>query len=181
MLLKPTTQKEAIRDSLGEIYQEACSRGVNLKFKIISGSMTPLLEIGDEVEVTWTDVQQIRIGDIVAFRQGSDIIVHRITGKSTSTNGITFKNCGDANWISTEFDDSKLVGRVIARKRGDTTISLVTFWYRIAGLLLASRTFAKDSIIRIQPRLLRNCIRCVFKPVWIVLRFILLGKPGKSS
>ena len=47
-------------------------------FVIISGSMEPNLNIGDIVLIKSVDEQELKVNDIISFREGESIITHRI-------------------------------------------------------------------------------------------------------
>jgi len=64
---------------LGEMWQEACERGGSLSFKVVSGSMSPMIEVGDVVTVGRADHSRVRIGDVVAFQDGQNVVVHRVS------------------------------------------------------------------------------------------------------
>ena len=82
---------------------------------ISSGSMTPSLGIGDIVVIEPRSIQSISVGDIVAFSNGVNIIVHRVVNE-TSDGGCLVTR-GDAN----DVDDplwacsNTILGRVVFR------------------------------------------------------------------
>lgn len=113
----------------------------------ISGrSMLPLIRDGDRVLVRHghTDVRR---GDIVVFRQGDQLIAHRVlricqggagrgTGRGT---GPTFITKGDnVLHLDRPLSGSKILGRVLAVRRGNQHLSLNTAGWRLAGWLIAA-------------------------------------------
>ena len=72
-------------------------------FVIISGSMIPEIQIGDVVIIN--DTNDVKVGDIIAFRRDSTVIVHRIV-KEMNVNGQTmYQTKGDNNNV----EDKELV------------------------------------------------------------------------
>lgn len=64
---------------------------------IISGSMEPNLRVGDMVIVKEVDESDLNVGDIISYRNGQNIITHRIVG-ITSANGMKqYVTKGDYN------------------------------------------------------------------------------------
>lgn len=66
-----------------------------------TGSMFPLLdENSNGIRIVPESSEQIEIGDIVTFEQGSDLIVHRVIEKGEDSEGIYFITKGDNNEVS---------------------------------------------------------------------------------
>lgn len=63
-------------------------------FVIISGSMIPTLNIGDIAVVKNLDKNDVKIGDVISYREGNAVITHRVT--SITEDG-QYKTKGDAN------------------------------------------------------------------------------------
>lgn len=65
---------------------------------VLSGSMTPALNLGDVVVVSpVADPADVRVGDIVAFYLMGDVIVHRVVEVYNFTTGMQYQTKGDAN------------------------------------------------------------------------------------
>ncbi len=82
-----------------------------------TGSMKPTLdENSNGIRIIPTSEEEIEIGDIITFKQGNDLIVHRVIDKGTDNNGVYFITKGDNNTISdgkVRFKDIKYVTVVI--------------------------------------------------------------------
>lgn len=65
---------------------------------IISGSMIPTIQIGDIVLIH--DAQEANIGDIIAFKKKSTVIVHRVIDEKEIDNEIMYQTKGDNNNIA---------------------------------------------------------------------------------
>jgi signal peptidase len=67
---------------------------------VMSGSMEPTLHVGDVVVVSQVPPLDVRIGDIVTFRDPTDatrLITHRVRQITTSGTYVEFVTKGDAN------------------------------------------------------------------------------------
>ncbi len=72
-------------------------------FVIISGSMKPKIDIGDIVFIN--EGEDVKPGDVIAFRRDSNVIVHRVV-KELDVNGETmYQTKGDNNNV----EDKELV------------------------------------------------------------------------
>jgi len=70
-----------------------------------TGSMKPVLDYGaNGVRIVPESADQIRVGDIVSFKRGKDLIVHRVVEKAYDESGIYFITKGDNNGV----DDGKV-------------------------------------------------------------------------
>ena len=67
-------------------------------FIIISGSMIPEIQIGDVVVTTNTDT--FKVGDVIAFRSDSTVIVHRIINEMNVNGKIMYQTQGDNNNVA---------------------------------------------------------------------------------
>ena len=72
-------------------------------YTIISGSMTPKIQVYDVVFVMKKDPNEIEPGDIISYYSektqifGTTPVTHRVVEKFNTNNGITFRTKGDAN------------------------------------------------------------------------------------
>ena len=89
-----------------------------LKYKMIaigSNSMLPTYERGDAVIYEKIEnTNNLKIGEIVAFRKGDIVITHRIADIINSNGRLTFKTKGDNNNNVDYFDvpSSDILGKV---------------------------------------------------------------------
>lgn len=66
-------------------------------YVIISGSMAPNLNIGDVVLIKKCKEEELKVEDIISFREGQSIITHRIIDVVETENGKTYVTKGDNN------------------------------------------------------------------------------------
>ncbi len=63
-----------------------------------TGSMLPTLgENANGIKIVPESEEQINIGDIISYREGNDLIVHRVVGKGEDEGGTYFITKGDNN------------------------------------------------------------------------------------
>lgn len=66
-------------------------------FNVISGSMEPKLEVGDIVIAKRIEIEDIKDGDIITFRQENTIITHRIVEIIQEDGNVFYETKGDNN------------------------------------------------------------------------------------
>ena len=84
-------------------------------YVIVSGSMEPNLNIGDIVIVKKVNENELNVGDIISFRQGQNVVTHRISQIKNEYGEKVYITKGDNN--NTEdngsIDYSYIEGKVI--------------------------------------------------------------------
>jgi signal peptidase I len=74
--------------------------GATLSSYVDSGSMVPTLDKGaNGIRIVPDDKDDIEVGDIVSFRIGGLLVVHRVVEKGIDEDGVYFAMKGDANLI----------------------------------------------------------------------------------
>ena len=95
-------------------------------YVIISGSMEPNLKIGDIVIVKKVDEDQLNVGDIISFRQGQNVVTHRISqikneyGEKVYVTKGDHNNTEDAGTIDYSYIEGKVVNSI--KKMGKLVI-----------------------------------------------------------
>lgn len=70
-----------------------------------TGSMRPVLDSGaNGIRIVPMVEDDVEVGDIVTFRSGENLIVHRVVIKGVDSEGVYFVTKGDNN----DFDDGKI-------------------------------------------------------------------------
>lgn len=84
-------------------------------FSIISGSMIPAVNVGDIVIVNKIDPNKLKVGDIISFRSGSQVITHRIDDIEKNEQEILYITKGDNNNTrdSEKVNEKNLEGKVV--------------------------------------------------------------------
>lgn len=109
-------------------------------YVVISGSMIPEFEIGDIAIVKETRSDQLKKDDIISFREGQNIITHRIMQVSEESGQKYFKTKGDNN----NYEDEKLVSEALVE---GVVIGKIPFMGKIALLLRGKITIIVILII----------------------------------
>ena len=82
-------------------------------FVIASGSMEPNINIGDIVLVQSVNIDEVEVGDIIAYQISNRIVVHRVIEVLNNTGKIYLKTKGDAN---SDADPGLVAERVVLGK-----------------------------------------------------------------
>ncbi len=167
---------------LMEMWREACSSGGSLSFKISSASMRPMIEVGDVVRVGRVEPSRVRVGDILAFQDVQNVVVHRIIGRRWSGQQLIFRHGGDAGGLSGKIATQHLIGKVLAVKKEGREISFDTRWLTLSNRVLGWRLRFIDTLGRMHPGLPRAVMHQALRLPWKLCRRILL-RPfrGKES
>lgn len=74
-------------------------------FIVLTGSMEPTIKAGDLVIVKEVELQELKQGDIIAFRHTKEdvVLIHRIVRKDTKDGKTILKTKGDNNKTEDEF------------------------------------------------------------------------------
>lgn len=66
-----------------------------------TGSMLPILDDNSNgIKITVDSEDDIKVGDIITYRDGADLIVHRVIEKGVDSKGVYFITKGDNNSVS---------------------------------------------------------------------------------
>ena len=92
---------------------------------VLSGSMSGTAEVGDLIFTKQADIDELKVGDVVAFMDGSIVVTHRIV--SISADRTEFVTKGDANNTEDEpISADQIIGQYSGRipKVGDFALFL---------------------------------------------------------
>lgn len=64
---------------------------------VMSGSMEPTIHVGSIVIVRRVNPEEVRVGDIIAFKTGESKTIHRVIEKVAEGSSFYFRTKGDAN------------------------------------------------------------------------------------
>ena len=168
--------KPKVQDILPEMWREVCDKGALLRFRVSSGSMMPVLNVGDVVIVSGVEPSAVRIGDIVAFQNGSDVLVHRVISRQWSSNQLLFRHRGDSAVSGGIFTSDNLIGRVISVDKEGHEFSLDTPWYTINNKIIGWRLRIVERINYRYPRFIRFMFHVILDPPWYLYRILLLRR-----
>jgi len=91
-------------------------------FRVLSGSMSPIIETGDRILAKKVD--EINLRDIVVFRSGSIFITHRIIKIIRKDGKDMLLQRGDAGGIAALIPPESVMGKVIAVEKKGKVIRL---------------------------------------------------------
>lgn len=136
-----------IDDTLLEFWAE---NGKETTFKLTGNSMYPSIKSGDKVVIQHTR-QSIRIGSVVAFRRGREIIVHRVIKIKKDHDQEIFLTKGDFNRKSDiPITEAQIIGKVVTiNKDGGRQIDLQTPYQQLCGHIISSLHSILSPIYRI--------------------------------
>jgi len=64
---------------------------------VMSGSMEPTIPVGSVVVVRKVSPEDVKVGDVIAFRTGESRTIHRVVEKVVTNGSFYFRTKGDAN------------------------------------------------------------------------------------
>jgi len=148
---------------LKEMWREVCEKGGSLSFKIVSGSMSPVIEVDNVVRVSRVEPSRVRIGDIVAFQSGQNVVVHRVIGKRWPGGHLYFRQMGDVCRASGRFPAENLIGKVTAIQKKGHEIHLDSPRQVIRNKVIGCRLLFYDTLNRRLRRRTRSELRKAFR------------------
>jgi len=138
--------------------------------------MSPAIEVGNVVRVTRVEPSRIRIGDIVAFKKGQNVVVHRIIGKNSSNTRFTFWQMADIGRSAGKISARDIVGRVTIIKKEGREIFLDTPWYIMSNKVMGWRLWLIDTLGRMQHRRISIAVHLALRPMWRLCRRLLFWR-----
>jgi signal peptidase I len=122
---------------VSDLIREEMAQGTALRFRVISGSMAPLIVAGDEVVVEWASADGLRRGDIVLYTVGGAFHTHRLLARRRRGGATLLVTKGDTALNPDQpWREEQLLGRVVAIRREDRTIDLEGGKWRAMSRLL---------------------------------------------
>jgi signal peptidase I len=116
-----------------DLAAEVAGRFGRVCLRVAGTSMAPAIRPDDLISVERTSVTEVSLGEIVVFAREGRLIVHRVTARSESQNGLFKDNNSSEPCLVTRGDrtrrndapvsGSELIGRVTHIERGRSRIS----------------------------------------------------------
>ncbi|MBP1663810.1 MAG: transporter related protein, partial [Bacteroidetes bacterium] len=95
-----------------------------LSIRVSGFSMYPVLQEGDICYVEKCNTEELKKGDIIVFRDGKQLIAHRLLHIQKTDNGYLLKTRGDNNrFDDNPFTDDFLSGKLVRYQRNNKTCS----------------------------------------------------------
>ena len=116
-----TEEQKLSPNAIIALWEDLYSKKHQSWLTILSGSMMPLLQIGDKVLIQSVKPDEIRLGDIIVFKtlDSDKLIVHRVIRRYSSS---SFLQKGDSTTTAEIVNSKYLIGKVIAIRKGNKII-----------------------------------------------------------
>ena len=160
-----------------DLWEDLYSKKQKSWLSILSGSMLPLLQIGDKVLIQSVKPTEIRFGDIIVFKTvySDKLIVHRVIRRYNSdSDKLSFLQKGDNTTTAEIIKSEHVIGKVIAIRKGSKIIYLNNGIWKVVNLIL---TLFSCSVYYFTPEtpVLKRIARLFFnKAKALLYRFISL-------
>jgi len=119
-----------------KLSENILEKKTGLRFLAKGRSMYPAIRDGDIVNVEPVKGQEIRLGDVVFYRNNEErMVVHRIIKKRVRSDGCVFITRGDANRYGEEVVLNQIFGRVRILERKGRKTNITQSWGRLRGLI----------------------------------------------
>lgn len=132
-----SSQHNPAQEALASLYIDALRQGQSLWFRVASGSMNPLLRVGDEVRIEPATADKLRTGEIAAFETSDGLVIHRIVRCMQKDTDIRLLEMSDVhlhpNWVEAQ----AIVGRVILVRRDTHQMNLQHPIAQMSGICTA--------------------------------------------
>lgn len=135
----PNPQKKYLPPQVVDTALQGWARSGRCSTFTVSGnSMHPILHHGDVLVITH-GIQSLRPGDLLAFRQGKMLTVHRLLRVVKQADRVCCLTKGDnCRQLDALVSLDQLVGVVRSMRRGKREYYLHTTFWRFAGALIAA-------------------------------------------
>jgi len=120
-----------------DLWMEAFRRRGSGWLPVLSGSMRPLLAIGDRIRVRAGEPRRMPLGSLIVFHRQGRLIVHRLLAKREGQEGVLFRERGDRSYRSSWVAERDVLGEAFERDRAGRVTRLTRFPRRAWGLLRA--------------------------------------------
>ena len=127
-------ESKELTQSLIAIYKKV---GKISSFKCEGRSMLPLIAPGSMVRLEHLPAKKIRLGEIIAFKRSSHLVVHRVLKKYHYQGNFLFLEKGDSNLRAGIVEEKNVLGKIVKVKRGKKLITLDTYTWRLTNYLVA--------------------------------------------
>lgn len=164
---------------LTSFYEELLLKKGEVLLTARSGSMAPLIRIGDKVKVRTTSAEAVVFGDIIVFREEEKLVVHRVVAKGKFDSQTFFLQKGDRSSSPFRIPAERVLGKVFEIHKPSRCILLNNRKGRFLNLLLAVHSyltcFIQPNLPAKERALLGNrkyqFLHCVFNFLIFPLRF----------
>jgi signal peptidase I len=163
-------EPELPQNTIIALWEDLYSKKQQSWLTILSGSMMPLLQIGDKVLIQSVKPVDIRHGDLIVFKSPDKLIVHRVIRRY---NRLSFLQKGDNTTNAEIVSSEHVIGKVIAIRKGGNIIYLNAGIWKLINLIL---TLFSCSVYYLKPEtpVLKKIARVFFTIAKALLHRLLL-------
>ena len=164
---------------LVDLLRDSLTEGKQPRLTVVSGSMSPLLEVGDQVLLGEASAEILSPGDIIVVAENHATLTHRYWRQYSEDGQTWLITRGDrvATW-DPPHRANDLIGRVVARARDGETVTLDSGAGALANRRLANiakidnRVLARTQAASFGQSILRRVMRRALR-AWagFILRF----------
>ncbi len=177
-----SSQNGAVEQNvIAELYREALRKGQPLWFRVLSGSMSPMLRVGEEVYIAPTTAGDLQIGEIAAFETDAGLVIHRIVQRLSDRGSIQLIEMSDVYLHAGQVESGAAIGRVVAIGRGKRRIDLQRPIAQKCGRVTARaryRLYTVRSRNRLTQIIVRKSARLIARLAsWCTRRFCASSQP----
>jgi signal peptidase I len=130
--------EEIIKDMLFELFEKE-KKGW---FRVISDSMSPLIEVNERVLVRKEGLKQIRLRDIILFGDMDVLVTHRVVGRIYENGRLYLLQKGDRGGSASKIPSESVLGRIVAVEKNGRLLRLDCGWGRMVNTLLGINNYA---------------------------------------
>jgi signal peptidase I len=140
---------------VSDLIREEMAQGTAFRFRVISGSMSPLIASGDEILVERASADKLRRGDIVLYTAGGAFHTHRLLARRRRGGATLLVTKGDTSLNPDQpWREEQLLGKVVAIRRENRMVDLGNGKWRVTncllGILAASQVAAFRAAQRVK-------------------------------
>jgi hypothetical protein len=124
-----------------EVAQNILQEGYRVLLKTRGDSMVPIIRSGGLIQVDPVPPEGLLLRDIVVYRQGDQVVAHRLVAKQQQGGKLRLFTRGDAFSCQSleEVSPEQVLGRVTAvRSRRGREMRIDAGWGRVLSLVLAA-------------------------------------------
>ena len=137
-------------DEFGPLARELLSQGHCVRLRVAGGSMEPLIQSGDQVEIEPAAMESVRVGDVVLFSLGGRLFLHRVVARRGVGGEARLQAHGDHNFRpEPEFGPEELLGVALALYRGEAMLDLRSPWIRWIGWAVARSQLVRRALFKL--------------------------------
>ena len=93
-------------------------------FRIVSGSMQPLIDVHDRVLAQRINPADVQPGDIILFKNSMALVTHRVVKKYYTNGQLLFLQRGDRGGLAGMISAETVLGKIVALEKNKTVLRL---------------------------------------------------------